>query len=112
MPIQLDEFQLNDDVLQADAKIDEPMESYFFATWDRVNTAIAPLKHVGVRYRWTTDSSNELALFIEIPVEGDPEVSEMIDARDRVRQALLELDGDRPAYIHFVDSETALNANG
>lgn len=106
MPIILDVLPLNDDVLNSDAEIVGSMESYFYATWDRVDEAIKPLPHVGVRYRWTTDSTDELALFIEIPVQGDPGVSEMIDARDRVRQALVELNGDRPAYIHFVDSDT------
>ena len=47
MPVHLDEFRLNDDVLHADAEIIGPMDSYFYATWDRIDTAIAPLPHVG-----------------------------------------------------------------
>lgn len=98
--------ELTDEVLKEDMGVIGPIELKFVGRWDRVEGALAGLPHGPVRYRWSTDSTGDLALFIEVPLQDDPTAETVMEYRDRLRDSLNELEGDRPVYIHFVDSAT------
>jgi hypothetical protein len=97
---------LRDEILSEATDDIGPIEVKFVGNWPRVEEALDGLPHGQVRYRWSTDSTNELALLIEVPLEGNPPQSALGKFREQLRAALNELDGDRPVYIHFVDSES------
>lgn len=85
-----------------------PVEVTFNASWERVEQALAAadIVHDPVRYRLKQDSSGVLALFIEVPVADGTAPDRLLHAEELLRDALRELDGPRPFYVHFLDSAT------
>lgn len=100
---------LNDKVLDERQGLVGPVSVKFVGRWDRVEQALAGLEHDDVRFRWATDSSDETALFIEIPVRGSPGIDALSQIRRSLRESLNELEGDRQVYIHFVDASTPMD---
>ncbi|MGI9018932.1 MAG: hypothetical protein ACR2HR_17825 [Euzebya sp.] len=106
------EVQLNDDALDKGTGVIGPISLKFVGRWDRVERALDGLPHDPVRFRWTTDSTDEMALFIEIPVREAPDADTLITFRDRLRESLNEVEGDRQVYIHFLDASTSEDPAG
>lgn len=100
------DVDLHDAVLKEQTGVIGPISMKFVGRWDRVERALDGLPHEPVRFRWTTDSTDELALFIEIPVVDTPDPDTLIMFRDRLRESLNEVEADRQVYIHFLDAST------
>lgn len=49
-------------------------------------------------------------MFIEIPVPTDVEPEALLERRERLQESLNEAEGNRPVYIHFLDSNTPVDA--
>lgn len=98
-----------DQLLLDDA--DAPIEVTFHAPWERVEQALAAagIAHDPIRYQLKENSIGVLALFIEVPVAGDPTPERLVDVERAISDSLRNIHGTRPFHIHFLDRATKVD---